>query len=105
MLAGVGVVAVSVGAYNAAQGDSAAHAVGAYYVNGAAPTGAEASTLRWLEERAETLSSLGLGLMVGGGVAIALGVSMILLDGWLGDTKVSLAIAPGRASVLVSGTF
>ena len=104
MLAGAGAVALSLGAYDTAQAEAAAHTVRAYYANGAAPTAAEASTVRWLHERTQQLGALGLGLLVSGGAAVVLGISMVLLDG-LGDASVSLSIQPARAMMLVSGTF
>jgi hypothetical protein len=105
MLAAGGAVAISGGAYDSAQAESAAFAVRAYYANGAAPTSAEASTVRWLHERSERLSGQGLGLLIGGVAAAVVGIGLVLLDGWLGGTSVSLSIQPARTSVHVGGTF
>jgi hypothetical protein len=105
LLAGAGAVVTSVGVYSAAEGESAARALRAYYANGAAPTAAEAGTVHWLHERSERLSASALLLLVGGGAAVVVGISVVFFDGWLGGTSVSLSIEPGPASVRVSGTF
>lgn len=105
MLAGGGAVLLGVGAYDAAQADAASRTVGAYYANGAAPTAGEASTVRWLQERSESMGSLGLGLLISGAAAVAVGIGLVLLDGWLGSAEVSVSLQPARAAVLVSGTF
>lgn len=105
MLAGGGAVALSLGAYNSAQAQSAGQAVRAYYANGAAPTSREAATVRWLQERSEGLGAQGLGLLLGGAAAVLVGITLVLLDGWVGGAPVVLTVHPTRAAVLVSGTF
>ena len=105
MLAKAGAAAMTIGGYHAAQGEAAAQAVTSYYANGAAPTAAEASTVRWLQERTEGQSTLGVGLLISGGAALVLGISMVLFDGWVGGASVSLSVQPARATLLISGTF
>ena len=103
VLGGARAVALSLGAYDAAQGEAAAHGVRAYYANGVAPTADEASTVRWLEERSQRLSAVGLGLLVSGAAAVVLGITLLFLDGWVGSLSVSLQ--PAQGAVRLSGTF
>ncbi len=99
-LSGGGLVAVSLGAYHSAQGEASRRGLAAYYANGAAPTAAEAPAVRWLQERSDAMGTTGLGLLISGGVAVLLGLGLVVFDGW-----VSVSVSPANASVLVSGTF
>lgn len=103
-LAGGGVVSMSLGAFEAVQGDAAARTIAAYYANGAAPTAGEAPRVRWLKERSDSASSQALAMLISGGAALVLGVGMVLLDGWVG-ASVTVAVQPSGASVLVIGRF
>lgn len=102
MLSGVGAVAIAIGAYDAAQADAANRTMDAYYANGAAPTVREASAIRWLQERSESMGSLGLGLLISGSAAVLLGIAGVVLDGWAGQPSIAVSIRPTQASVLVS---
>lgn len=104
-IAGGGAVALSLAAFQAIQADGAARTVAAYYAHGAAPTATEASTVRWMKERADNASTQALALLVSGGAALAVGLGLVLLDGWLGDASMTVAIQPSGASVLVTGRF
>lgn len=108
-LAGGGVVALSLAAYEASQADSASRTIAAYYSHGAAPTAAEAPRVRLLQERADSTSTQALALLISGGTALVLGVGLVLLDGWLAQAPMSVAVAvavqPSGASVVLSGRF
>ena len=104
-LAGGGAVALSLAAYQGTIADSSARTVAAYYAHGTAPTAAEAPRVRWLQERSDSSSTQALVLLLSGGAALVLGVGLVLLDGWLGQASMSVAIQPSGASVLVTGRF
>jgi hypothetical protein len=99
------VVALSLAAYEATQADAASRTVAAYYSHGAAPTAAEAPRVRLLQERADSTSTQALALVISGGTALVLGLGLVLLDGWLGQTAVSVAVQPSGASVVLRGRF
>lgn len=99
-ISGAGVVAMALGGYHAAQGDAARRGIAAYYANGAAPTVGEAPAVRWLHERSNAMGTTGLGLLISGAIAVALGVGLVFLNGW-----VSVSVSPERTTVVLSGTF
>lgn len=105
VLTGGGAVALSLAAIEGAKADSASRTVEAYYAHGAAPTAAEAATVRWMKERSDTASTQALALLISGASALAIGIGLVLWDGWLGHTSVSVGIQPSGASVLVTGRF
>lgn len=99
-VAGTGLVLVSLGAYDAAQGEAARKAIAAYYAHGSAPTVAEAPAVRWLQERSDSMGTRGLALLLSGAAAFVVGIGLVALDGWL-----SVSVTPERAAVALSGTF
>ena len=99
-VAGAGIVVVSLGAYDAAQGEAARKAIAAYYAHGAAPTVAEAPAVRWLQERSESMGTRGLALLIAGAAAFVVGIGLVAFDGW-----VSVSVTPDRAEVALRGTF
>jgi hypothetical protein len=104
-VAGGGAVALILAAFEATQADGAARTVAAYYAHGAAPTAAEAATVRWMEERSDIASNQALAFLGSGAAALVMGVGLVLLDGWLGRASMTVAIQPSGASVLVTGRF
>jgi hypothetical protein len=106
-LLGVGVAGLGLGVGSLLNAADADHMLSAYYPPAqAAPTTAEAPTVTQLAQRRSNANLLGIVSLIAGGVAVAGGLTCVLLDG-SGGPAVQAAVVPGPGggALVLSGRF